>query len=65
MRLSKAQREMLERACNDPNLKAPAGHRADRTAQKLAELGLGTRAFYGGPVFYINVAGIKYLADNP
>jgi hypothetical protein len=65
IKLSPKQREMLEKAAADPDFRAGVGfHVATRrTAEKLVEYGLGTIAFYGATVFYINRAGLAYLAE--
>lgn len=58
MKLTDRQREMLEKAANDPNGQATAGlGPRQRTAYKLAELGLGATRFYGQLIFCINDAG--------
>ena len=44
-----------------PNLSAPAGRQKERTLDRLVELGLGTKSFYGAPRFHINKAGLRHL----
>jgi len=60
-KLSEPQMTMLQEAANSPNLRARAGHRKERTAQKLVDLGLGTISFYGARSFQINKAGLAFL----